>query len=230
MSKILPSTPRRGTLRGSHLRQVSNGSAASSSSNGNSRPISLASDTGTAHYDPILPKLPVEKRCNLWVHDETFAKEEAVLNLDMFPDVEAGDLVAIVALKAESGVRDFHEKVVPKKDADGLGSSMQRERSHSNPRSPILSNVSDIKNDVFPGKRYLFIARDMPKELKTKHPALELSVAKHIADVFSLKHRSNVLLTTVSYSRTPCFLIPNDIKPTLDGSLELFRLTCRIVF
>ena len=200
-SRILSSTPRRGTLRASHLRQVSSGSLDSTSSKGNSRPPSISSDTGTAHYVPDAPKAPVERRCNLWVHDDGFSKDEVVLNMDLFPEVQPGDLLAIIGLKTDSGVRDFQESNLPKKDAENLGTTMHRERSKSTPKSPVLP---DTKYDSQLGKRYLFCAKDLPKELKLKNPTLEVSIHKQLADVFNFKHRSNVLITTVRLYFT-CF-------------------------
>lgn len=193
MPVIPTSAPRRGTLRASHLRQVSNGSSESPYS---SRPLTSASEASTAQYDHMPLKPPVERRCQIWVHDEAFSREEVVLNLDLFPDVKAGDLMAIVALKTDSGVRDFQDKV-PKRDSDNLATSMQRERSNSNPRSPSQPTGADTKHDLDMGKRYLFVAKDMPKEMLAKHPSLEVSITKSIADVFCFKHRSSVLLTTV---------------------------------
>jgi hypothetical protein len=193
MSPIPPPTPRRGPSRASHLREVSNGSVVMY----DSRPTT-ASDTGTVQYPPAPSPLPIERRCILWVHDESFSKEEVVLNLDLFPDVKPGDLMAIVALKTDTGVRDFPEKAQStKRDPESLAASMQRERSSSHPRSPGPNNGGDTKNQADVGNRYLFVAKDMPKDIKSKQLGLELSVAKHIADVFCLKHRSSVLLTTV---------------------------------
>jgi hypothetical protein len=109
-----------------------------------------------------------------------------------------------VALKTESVTRDFQEKAqAPKKEVDILAAAMQRERSNSNPRSPGPVNDSHPKHDVDLGKRYLFIAKDMSKEMKARQPILEVSVAKHIADLFCLKHRSNVLITTVCLPPRP---------------------------
>lgn len=194
MPPIVPSTPRRGPQRTSHLRQVSNGSADIMF---NSRPVT-ASDASTLQHDMTSSKTRIERRCIIWVHDEGFSKDEVVLNLDLFPDVSPGELMAIVALKTDSGFRDFQDKVQPlKKDVEALATSVQRERSNSNPRSPVPANGSEVKYDVDVGNRYLFIAKDMSKEMKAKQPSLEVSVAKHIADVFGLKHRSSVLLTTV---------------------------------
>ena len=193
MATVPPLTPRRGN-QPSHLRQVSNGS-----SEFNSRPLTAASESGAVQHDPAPMKLPVERVCVLWNHDEGFSKEEVVINLDLFPEVKAGELLGIVALKTDSVVRDFQEKTAaPKKEVDTLATAMQRERSSSNPRSPGPVHDNHPKHNVDLGKRYLFIAKDMSKEMKTKQPKLEVSVAKHIADLFCLKHRSNVLITTVS--------------------------------
>jgi DEP domain-containing protein 5 len=203
MAAVPPLTPRRGN-QPSHLRQVSNGS---SDFNSSSRPQTAASESATLQRDPVPMKLPVERVCVLWNHDEAFSKEEVVINLDLFPDVKAGELLAIVALKTESVARDFQEKVlVSKKDADTLVTAVQRERSSSNPRSPGPVNDSHPKHDADLGKRYLFIAKDMSKEMKSRQPKPEVSVAKHIADLFCLKHRSNVLITTVRLLTRPSLL------------------------
>jgi hypothetical protein len=177
----------------SHLREVSNGSSEAY----DSRPTT-ASDTGTVQYDPAPSPLPVERKCMLWVHDEGFSKEEVVLNLDLFPDIKPGDLVAIIALKSDSSARDLQEKAHGvKRDAETLTSSIQWERNTSHPRSPGPNGGGHAKHHADLGNRYLFIAKDMPKDIKSKQPSLEISVAKQIADVFCLKHRSNALLTTV---------------------------------
>lgn len=190
-----PTTPHRAAHRTSHLRQVSN---SGSDTTYNSRPVSINSDTGTIQHDPVPPKLPVERKCTLWVHDEGFSTDEVVLNLSLFPDVKEGDAVAIVGFKMENSVRDFQDKrQASMHESDTLSAAVARDRSTSNPRSPVAASLNEWKHDVDQGKRYLFLARDMTKEMKAKHPGLEVSVAKHIADVFCLKHRSNVLLSTV---------------------------------
>ena len=191
MAAVQPLTPRRGT-QPSHLRQVSNGSPS------NSRPLSAApSESGTVHRIPGTLKPPIAQVCVLWNHDEGFFKDEVVINLDLFPDVKAGELLAIMALKNDA--RDFQEKAqISKKDVENVANALQRERSNSNPRSPGRINDAHPKHDVDLGKLYLFIAKDMTKDMKAKQPTLQVSVAKHIADLFCLKNRSNVLVTTVS--------------------------------
>lgn len=164
--------------------------------------MTAGSDTGTVQHDPPSAKAVVERRCVLWVHDEAFSKEEVVLNLDLFPDVNPGDVMAIMALKTDSGVRDFQEMPqTTKREGEALPTPMQRERSASNSGSPgPTRHGSDARHDVEHGNRYLFVAKDMPTDLKAKQATLEISIAKHIADAFGLKHRSNVLLSTVCLS------------------------------
>jgi DEP domain-containing protein 5 len=191
MAAVQPLTPRRGT-QPSHLRQISNGTSS------NSRPLSAApSESGTVHRIPVPVKPPIERVCVLWNHDEGFFKDEVVINLDLFPDVKAGELLAITASKTDA--RDFQDKAqISKKDVENVANALQRERSNSNPRSPGRINDAHPKHDVDLGKRYLFIAKDMTKDMKAKQPTLQVSVAKHITDLFCLKNRSNVRITTVS--------------------------------
>lgn len=195
MSTLLPLPPRRGTQRVSHLRQVSNGSSENGSTF-TSRPVTSRSSTGTIQHDPAPLKLPVERCCNLWTHDDAFSKEDVILNLDLFPEVKAGDLMAIIPLKTDSGLRDFQD---PKQDFDSVTSSGQFGKHILN-QSGHGHRRKSSRHDVGFGKRYLFLAKEMPKELKLKSPGLEISLAKPIADVFNLKHRSNVLLCTVCFA------------------------------
>jgi DEP domain-containing protein 5 len=144
-----------------------------------------------------------ERKCTLWIHDEQFSKEEVVLNLDLFPaeSVKPGDLMAIIALKADVAVREFFP---PKKGLENISASLQPDIGAEERKSSKGSINMDTHHDIDLERRYLFAVRDFSKDLKAKHPNLEISIAKHIADVFGFKHRSNVLLTTVSFSN-PAF-------------------------
>lgn len=146
----------------------------------------------------------VERRCVLWIHEEPFSKDEVVFNLSLFPPntIQPGQLMSIVALKADSAVRDFQDRnPPPKRGIDGLTASLQLDASVSELRSSRGSLSTDGRYDVDTQKQYLFAVHDMSKDMKIKHPTLEISVAKHVADAFGFKHRSNVLLTTVRLVR-----------------------------
>jgi DEP domain-containing protein 5 len=141
----------------------------------------------------------VERKCTIWIHDEQFSKEEVVLNLDLFPrgSVKAGDIMAIIALKADVTARDFQDKSpAPKKVADSLPASLPLDPSMVHRKSSDSTSV-DGQHDVDLGRRYLFAVKEMSADLKTKSPSLEVSITKHIAEIFGFKRHSNVLLTTV---------------------------------
>ncbi|TAQ86963.1 hypothetical protein B7494_g4723 [Chlorociboria aeruginascens] len=220
MSSTQPSTQRRGTLRSSHLRHVSHGSTDLTYA---SRPVTPNSSTGTVRHDLHPPKLQVERRCTLWVHDEAFSKDEVVLNLDLFPEFQVGELMAIAALKTDIGVRDFQDKAQGQ-DSEMLGVSMHRDRSNSKPRRPSEPNGVDANHSTDLGRRYLFMAKNIPKELKSKHPNLEISVARHIADVFCLRHRSNVLISTVDSSTTSASHVELSFKDEYLARSDMWRL------
>ena len=161
--------------------------------------MTAASDAGTVQHDPAPLRPVIERRCNIWVHDESFSRDEVVINLDLFPDVESGWLMAIVALKTDSGIRDFQDKAQTSKLNGETGApAPQPDRGHTNLKNPVQVNGSEGNHDINHSRRYLFIGKDMSKEMKAKQSGLEISVAKQVADVFGIKHRSNVLVTTVS--------------------------------
>ncbi|KAK6600463.1 vacuolar membrane-associated protein iml-1 [Botrytis cinerea] len=223
MSTLLPLTPRRGIQRVSHLRQVSNGS----SENGTaaSRPVTSCSSTGTVQHDPVPLKLPVERRCNLWTHDETFSKDEVVLNLDLFPDVKPGELMAIVALKTDSGFRDFQDKSALNRTDIDSGTASGQFGSYIWTQSAHDHRGKGSKHDMGFGKRYLFLAKDMPNDLKLKQPVLEVSLAKPIADVFNLKHRSNVILCTTDTATSSASHVEMSFKDEYLARSDMWRLT-----
>lgn len=46
--------------------------------------------------------------------------------------------------------------------------------------------------------KFVFIIKDMPKELKARQPDVHVSVVRHIADAFGIRKGTQVLLTPVS--------------------------------
>jgi DEP domain-containing protein 5 len=151
----------------------------------------------------------VERRCTVWVHDEQFSKEEVLLNLDLFPanTIKTGDLMAIVALNTDNTVRDFQDRCASsKKVLENLPASFQPSLNGLD-IEPHNECTCNIERDGDLESRYLFAVKDTSKELKSRQPSLEVSVAKRIADVFGFKHRAEVLLTTVSLAQSIYYVV-----------------------
>lgn len=122
--------------------------------------------------------MSLEKKCTLWVHDEIFSKEPAIINMKIFDNIHPDDLLSVSSLGAETYSHEIPEN-----------SSTQESRKLNGMKTEHFLNLRT---------RYLFFARTIPG---VAIPGLEISVSKHVADTFGLKHRSNVIVTTV-YDRS----------------------------
>ncbi|OBU00341.1 vacuolar membrane-associated protein iml1 [Pseudogymnoascus verrucosus] len=162
---------------------------------------------------PSHNEAPVERQCVLWVHDEKFSKEEVIFNHTLLPAgrYKLGQLMAIVPLKNDA---------LDKKPGS-LAASQQLDASIADMRSSKGS--LDTQEDA--EKQYLFTLGEMNKETASKHPNLEISVAKHVADVFGFKHRSNVLVTTTTAAITTASHVEMSFKDEYLSRSDMWRLT-----
>ncbi|CAK7228135.1 vacuolar membrane-associated protein iml1 [Sporothrix bragantina] len=131
--------------------------------------------------------LPVfERTCTVTVN-ESFARDEVLMNLDHFDDgVQPGQLMAIDVLPDQ------------RPGQGTAGASTANNSSNNNNNNAGGDGAGPPERDA--GRRYLFIVKDMPKELKVRHPTVEIYVAKRVADAFGMKKGSTVLLTPVDAS------------------------------
>lgn len=115
------------------------------------------------------------RKWTVTVH-ESLARDEVLLNFDLLGDeVKPGNLVAIDVVKTES-------------EKPSQGSHLKGQHGDRGREAPAENE-----------KRYICVAKDMPKEIKTRHQNVEVYVAKHIADVFGMRKGSQVTLTPVSF-------------------------------
>ncbi|CAN8102739.1 unnamed protein product [Discula destructiva] len=116
------------------------------------------------------------RKCTVTIN-ESFARDEVLLNLDLFnSSFRPGMLVSIDVLKPEvSKQQSMAAKRLAAQDTARSGASEPAQQS----------------------MRYIFVVKDMARELKVRYPHVELYVAKQIADVFGLKKGSQVILAPV---------------------------------
>src|SRR5438876_870539 len=144
MSNLDISNPFRGPPRSSHLRQISNISTKTTSSLAPNRSAqgdySVPQDD-LSNCEAVQPK-HVERICTLWVHEDNPPREDVIMNFNLFPkgSVRAGDLTEIVALRANSEIRDFQDATSKNSKDTGMnvsevppiGMGAERKRSPSN--------------------------------------------------------------------------------------------------
>ncbi|PWY91571.1 hypothetical protein BO94DRAFT_533714 [Aspergillus sclerotioniger CBS 115572] len=173
----------RGPMKRSHLRQVS---AASIDTLSSSRTLELP-----PHGTPRDRSSTPDEKCSLWVHDETFSREEI---LDT--GVQVGDIIEILparfagdaphSAKAELGARSLRGSHV---DLTSL--------LPADPRSKFKTPLQG---------RCLFV-------IKTRHSKLELSVTSSVANIFGFKNRSAVHISIVERAQCSAshYLVRSDM-------------------
>ncbi|KAF7595121.1 vacuolar membrane-associated protein iml1 [Aspergillus hancockii] len=197
----------RGPMKRSHLRQVS---AASLDTLCTTRSLEVShNDTSTDQAStPDERTLRLSstgldrQQCSLWVHDETFSREEILFNQAAFTDtgVNVGDVIEILparyprdgahSVKADLGSR-------PLRDSHVESSSTLHADSMSKFKTPLQS-------------RCLFVVKPLPHEIRTRNPKLELSVTTSIANIFGFKNRATVHISIVD--RAQCAASHVDIS------------------
>ncbi|KAE8354633.1 vacuolar membrane-associated protein iml1 [Aspergillus coremiiformis] len=197
----------RGPMKHSHLRQVS---AASLETLSTTHSLALSQNDGQSDK----PSTPDERtirlsftglgrrQCSLWVHDETFSREEILFNQAAFIDMglNVGDVIEILPARYPGdGVHSV------KTD---LGSRSLRD-NHVDSSSTLHSDsMSKFKTPL--QSRCLFVVKAMPQEIRTRNPKLELSLTTSIANIFGFKNRTTVLISIVD--RAQCAASHVDIS------------------
>ena len=125
----------------------------------------------------------VERICTVAVNDG-YMRDEVLLNLDIVgPEVKAGSLMAISAIKGDSA-----------KTTGSLNKHPVDQNDPSKAAAALAKDPSAL------GHRYIFTVKDMPKEMKARNQDAEVCIVRHISDAFGMKRGSQVLLTPVRYS------------------------------
>jgi hypothetical protein len=133
----------------------------------------------------------VQKVCTLWIHDENFSRDDVVFNGDKFSELPAtpGSLIQILGLKQVTSVRDFQStnthttaKDVTQTKADNSSKeSTHATHSRRTRRGSVIQTLDENGQpiqggrDVDSEKSYIFVAKPMPADLKSKHPNLHVS-------------------------------------------------------
>lgn len=156
-----------------------------------------------------------ERYCTVTVNDG-WSKDEVLLNFDLVGvEVVPGSLMAITALKGDTGRVAGH--LVPNR--------LSSEYHKRTKAKPISVHDQDLISS-----RYVFIAKDMAKEVKARQPDVEVLVAKHIADAFGMKKGSQVLLATVcEKAQLGCTVFNGIMARNVDSWMtRLIRITPRL--
>ncbi|KAG7287843.1 vacuolar membrane-associated protein iml1 [Staphylotrichum longicolle] len=175
------SGPAKGPNWPTHLRQFSKTSSHDRSleSTYSNSPGETVSSNSTLRERPSSRLcLHPERRWTVTVN-ESFARDEVLLNLDLIGhDIQPGCLVAIDVMRADT----------------------EKPSQPSHHKHQHLQDRKDGASAACTERRYICVAKDMPKDLKTRYSTVEVYVAKHIADAFGMRKGTQVTLTPIDAS------------------------------
>lgn len=170
------SSARRPHSHWSHLRQLSRTSLDKLSTEGPRSPDTVSSNSTLRAETRDEQHGSLRRKCTVTVN-ESFARDDILLNLDLFSsNYKPGMLVSIEILKPE----------VSKQQATAAKKLAAQDAARHGAADPHQ-----------PSRRYIFVVKDMARELKARFPHVEIYVAKQIADVFGMKKGSQVILAPV---------------------------------
>ncbi|KAK8092490.1 vacuolar membrane-associated protein iml-1 [Apiospora kogelbergensis] len=186
-----PRRPRRGAGPLSHLRQLSRTSFDKLTLGAAPRSPDTVSSNSTVRNGP---KPVAPRSCTVAINESLIpTRDEVLLNLDLLgPDIKPGSLMSIIPVKG---------------DQDRTASSNYGSTKASLLHRTNTGGPDDPAKDPNARKRYVFVVKDMAKEVRARNPNIEVLVAKHVGDAFGMRKGTQVTLAPV-----------DDLTPALEAS------------
>ncbi|KAK2766793.1 vacuolar membrane-associated protein iml1 [Arachnomyces sp. PD_36] len=219
--------PPRGPTRGSHLRQVSSASVETTStgrstinSHYGSKP-KTRSESAYRHSSVALNDRP----CELWVHDESFSREEILFNSQAFSEtgVKVGDLVEITLSPGSGDPSCSSNKLDPHGRPPYGHVGGEDGMPHTQPPSGIKINTTEMRGSPC-HPRCLFLVKPFPAELSSRHPNLEISITGNVANIFGFKNRCQVYLSVIDRSKYSASHVEISFRDQFLARADMWRL------
>ncbi|KAF7562496.1 hypothetical protein G7046_g1616 [Stylonectria norvegica] len=157
----------------------------------------------------------MERRCTVTVN-EGYSRDEVLLNLDLVGgDVRPGSVMCITVLRDDMRKPSSGHGSVKKQSQDSNGNGSSKEAASSQGNPDCLE------------KRYVFVAKDMSQEMKSRLPDVEVYVVRHIADAFEMKKGSQIILSLVDASNpaTEASHVELSFKDQYLSRADVWRMT-----
>ncbi|KAI1811380.1 hypothetical protein GGS20DRAFT_563298 [Poronia punctata] len=185
---LSPSAPRRPSHWTAHLRQFSKSSTDKLSIEPSKSPDTASVTSNSTIREPSFSKRSAERVCTVTIN-ESLVRDEVLLNFDLLGGgpVQPGALMSVTPTKLDGDRGDRFQSSL-------YSSSRSASYQRASPAPLDAKASSDIN------RRYVFVAKDMPKDLKARMPTVEVYVAKHVGDAFNLRKGTQVVLAPVDRS------------------------------
>ncbi|KAI8928325.1 hypothetical protein BC831DRAFT_548431 [Entophlyctis helioformis] len=178
----------------------------------------------------------------LWVHDERYSRHDVVINPHWFPGIQLGDLLEIrsaaavaaaagathggggrAAVSAGAAGRRTHQQQQQQPNHSPLASH-RAAASREGGRIPLVDFQEDVNKD-----RLVLQVSVMDDELAAKQPQLHISVAQHIATLFELNARTDVLVRKVDKESMTASFVEISFRDQYIGRSDMWRLKMSLI-
>ncbi|KAF2658715.1 hypothetical protein K491DRAFT_689784 [Lophiostoma macrostomum CBS 122681] len=181
----------------------------------------------------------VQKVCTLWTHVDSFSTDDVVFNDEKFTELPAkpGSLVQVIGLKHATAVRDFQTapshggKAVEsaRGDDSSRGHFVDTHSRHSRRESTKVTldehgSVIQDGRELDPERSYIFVAKPLSAEMKSKHPNLQVSIAEKIAKMFGLRNRIPVVVTLADVERYSASHVEVNFRDEYLARADMWRM------
>jgi len=141
-----------------------------------------ASSPVNSDVDP--QSLHITVVCSLGVHDEAFSTEDILVSPSVFKPkkVSIGTPMRIVA---------------PMSESPDSSSSFRRHGNGGRFGAPSKRSSAKLASKHASETSFMFKTKELPSEVISRYPNLEVSVSRRIAEAVGFKHRSQVVLSMI---------------------------------
>ena len=173
-------------------------------------------NTGKASDPRYVPQV-----ATIWVHDDSFSKEEVLINGDVFrPLVNNVPLVAITALKVPYESQDFE-----KAQDDIPGSKPTGKIANRYSANGQASGPSSTESATEASTRYICRPTLASADIISKHPTLQISITGAVAAVFGFRNRSQVVIGVAEVSENTASHVELVFRDAYLSRSDMWRLT-----
>ncbi|KAI8588635.1 hypothetical protein BDZ88DRAFT_498667 [Geranomyces variabilis] len=164
---------------------------------------------------------------NLWVHDDRFSPQDLVINPECFPACRTGDLLKITQPQNIPSLASCSSlAAIPTENPGSDGGEKQTTRvKQSFPQTSKLAPGASEPQAASERTRTLVLqVTSLDREINLKQPQLQISIAQHIAALFELHPRKDVLVRKIEKETIAADYVELLFRDQYVGRSDMWRM------
>ncbi|KAJ3174415.1 vacuolar membrane-associated protein iml1 [Geranomyces variabilis] len=182
---------------------------------------------GSQYTTPNKANPALRPSYNLWVHDDRFSPQDLVINPECFPACRTGDLLKITQPQNIPSLASCSSlAAIPTENSGSDGGEKQTTRvKQSLPQTSKLAPGASKPQAASERTRTLVLqVTSLDREINLKQPQLQISIAQHIAALFELHPRKDVLVRKVEKETIAADYVELLFRDQYVGRSDMWRM------